>query len=463
MSRISLSSMWDLVADRGRALFNLPESRSPGDLAAKLCDKLISTRGEASGTALAREVVELFEQLDETAKLTFLEHLASHYGPDPAAIHRAAEAYRASGAHADHLALARAIEPPRRELLGRMNMAPGGTAALVRMRELVLSVLRQRPQLAPLDSDLSSLFATWFNRGFLQIERIDWHTPAAILEKLIAYEAVHEIKGWDDLRRRLADDRRCYAFFHPALPDEPLIFVEIALVKGLAAAIPPLIEGTPPAASTATTAAADSAIFYSISNCQDGLRGISFGNFLIKQVVTELVRDFPHLKCFATLSPIPGFRGWLHDVVRAGTPRLLTASERDRLKTATGKLASKGSFLRLVDSDAWHDDPALHEAVKAPLMRLCGAYLTGAAPAQAVKDPVARFHLGNGARIERLNWMGDPSPKGLRQSYGLMVNYVYDPGLIEENHESFVLGGKPAMSSAIRALAEPRSLRLVGG
>jgi malonyl-CoA decarboxylase len=463
MPRISLSSMWGRIADRGRALFNLPESRSPADLAIKLCDKLVSTQGEASGTALAREVVDLYGKLDATARLAFLEYLATHYGPEPDAIHAAADAYRASGSFADYVALTRSVEPPRRELLGRMNMAPGGTAALVRMRQHVLAALKERPQLEPLETDLAVLLAVWFNRGFLQIERIDWHTPAAILEKLIAYEAVHEIKGWDDLRRRLADDRRCYAFFHPALPDEPLIFVEIALVRGLATAIGPLIAEAP---AVAGPQAADTAIFYSISNCQTGLRGISFGNFLIKQVVSELVRDFPSLRSFATLSPIPGFRGWLNGLVRAGTPGLLTSAERDRLKAATGRPASKGAFLKLVESAAWHDEPGLREAVRVPLMRLCALYLTGTLGGRGVTDPVARFHLGNGARIERLNWQADPSRKGNRQAFGIMVNYLYDPALIEENHEAFVREGKAAMSGTVRALVEPsalpRGLRLVG-
>ena len=463
MPRISLSSMWGRIADRGRALFNLPESRSPADLAIKLCDKLVSTQGEASGTALAREVVDLYGQLESAARLVFLEHLAAHYGPEPDVIHAAADAYRASGSFANYAALTRAVEPPRRELLGRMNMAPGGTAALVRMREHVLAALKERPQLEPLENDLAALLAVWFNRGFLQIERIDWHTPAAILEKLIAYEAVHEIKGWDDLRRRLADDRRCYAFFHPALPDEPLIFVEIALVRGLATAIGPLITEAP---AVAGPQAADTAIFYSISNCQTGLRGISFGNFLIKQVVSELLRDFPNLRTFATLSPIPGFRGWLTKLVRRGTPGLLTAGERDRLKAATGRPTSKGSFLRLVESGAWHDEHGLREAVRVPLMRLCAVYLSGSLGAQGVSDPVARFHLGNGARIERLNWQADPSRKGNRQAFGIMVNYLYDPALIEENHEAFVREGKAAMSGMVRTLVEPsalpRGLRLVG-
>jgi len=462
MPRISLSSMWGRIADGGRALFNMPESRPPAELAAMLCDRLISTRGEASGTALARAVVELYGHLDDTARLAFLQHLATHYGPDKVAIDKAADAFHETGAFDDYLTLARAMEAPRRELLGRMNMAPGGTAALVQMRRHVLNLMRKGTGLQPLEHDLATLLATWFNRGFLQIERMDWRSSAAILEKLIEYEAVHEIDGWPDLRRRLADDRRCYAFFHPALPDEPLIFVEVALVRGLADSIRPLID----VPSNGGAGDADTAIFYSISNCQDGLRGISFGNFLIKQVVFELQADLPQLTTFATLSPIPGFRAWLARLIRTGSPAILQPAERERLKAASGRAVGKGYFLRLLESDAWHEDGPLKEAVRAPLMRLCAVYLSGSAGGKGVTDPVARFHLGNGARIERLNWWGDPTAKGIAQSFGLMVNYLYDPARIEAQHEAFVRDGKPAMSAVVKSLAEggtlARRLRLIG-
>jgi malonyl-CoA decarboxylase len=276
--------------------------------------------------------------------------------------------------------------------------------------------------LKPLDADLWHLFASWFNLGFLELRRIDWQTPAAVLEKLIAYEAVHEIKGWDDLRRRLAPDRRFFAFFHPALPGEPLIFVEVALVEGLATSMPPLLsQDTDEGAARARAARADTAIFYSISNCQDGLRGVSFGNFLIKQVVEELHSEFPQLKRFSTLSPVPGFRRWLtQHLADGGDPA--------------------ASSLRDLESDGWWHDPAQSELLRPALMRMSIRYLTQQPSPGCRIDPVARFHLGNGARLERINWLGNTAPRAIQESFGIMVNYLYDRDTIEDNHEAFVHG-----------------------
>ena len=310
-----------------------------------------------------------------------------------------------------------------------MNMAPGGTAALVELRRDLLRHLRTEPGLRPLDSDLRHLLASWFNRGFLELRRIDWQTPAAVLEKLITYEAVHEIAGWDDLRRRLGPDRRCFGFFHPALPGEPLIFVEVALTEGLASAVQPLLaRDVPDLLQRERARQADTAIFYSISNCQDGLRGISFGNFLIKQVVEELKAELPRIRRFSTLSPVPGLRKWLEPQI--GT--LLTKEEAAALETAE-----------------WWDGPAA-ETLRPALTRHCAAYLTSVAK-RGPLDPVARFHLGNGARLERVNWAGNTAARGLRESYGIMVNYLYDPEQIETNHEAFVRG-TVVRSAAVEAL-----------
>jgi malonyl-CoA decarboxylase len=315
-----------------------------------------------------------------------------------------------------------------------VKTAPGGTGALIAMRSEINARLRGEPELKLLDADLQHLFASWFNRGFLELRRIDWQTPAAVLEKLIAYEAVHEIKGWDDLRRRLAPDRRCFAFFHPALPGEPLIFVEVALVEGLATAVPPLLsQDTDEAAARARALRADTAIFYSISNCQDGLRGVSFGNFLIKQVVEELHAEFPQLKRFSTLSPVPGFRRWL-----------------------TQHLADGGDpgapSLRDLGSDGWCHDPAQIELLRPVLMRLCALYLTRQPSPGSRIDLVARFHLGNGARLERINWLGNTAPRAIRESFGIMVNYLYDRDSIEDNHEAFVRDGTIVRSPDVDAL-----------
>ncbi|HWX83580.1 MAG TPA: malonyl-CoA decarboxylase [Xanthobacteraceae bacterium] len=392
---------------------------APLDRAKQLAATLLSERSEASGALVARQLHEVLGALDTADRHGFQRYLATEFQPDSAALRGAAERYLADGTAEAAAALARAADPPRQELLRRINMAPGGTGALIAMRSEIASCLRGEPVLRLLDADLRHLFASWFNRGFLELRRIDWQTPAAVLEKLIAYEAVHEIAGWDDLRRRLAPDRRCFAFFHPALPGEPLIFVEVALVQGLATAMPLLLASeTDEEAARAQAARADTAIFYSISNCQDGLRGISFGNFLIKQVVEELQAEFPQLKRFSTLSPVPGLRRWLMQ-------RLAQASDPD-------------AALPELERDGWWHNSAQSEKLRSALMRLCALYLTRQ-PSIRI-DPVARFHLGNGARLERINWLGNNSPRSIRESFGIMVNYLYDRDTIEDNHKAFVRG-----------------------
>ncbi|WP_254453556.1 malonyl-CoA decarboxylase domain-containing protein [Siccirubricoccus sp. G192] len=292
-NRSWLERLWTGIADRGRAYADVPAAGLPPlDRARRLAEAMLSERGEASGAAVARELLESLAALQGEDRLAFFRFLADGFAPNPDRLREAAEAWLAGPTIESAARLADAAEPPRQELLRRMNMAPGGTAALVKLREELLGLLRAEPTLRFLDADLRHLFASWFNRGFLELRRIDWQTPAAVLEKLIAYEAVHEIQGWEDLRRRLAADRRCLAFFHPALPGEPLIFVEVALVQGLASAVQPLLSRGDPIDDPAR---ADTAIFYSISNCQEGLRGISFGNFLIKQVVEELKAELPQL------------------------------------------------------------------------------------------------------------------------------------------------------------------------
>ncbi len=310
-----IERLWSSIAERGRPYAAVPADAVAGlERARLLAEALLSGRGEASGAALAHELHAALSRLDRPDRVEFLHYLASGFQPDPERLRTAAEAYLAGPGPATAALLAQAAEPPRQELLRRMNLSPGGTAALVALRALLLRSLSERPELRVLDADLRHLFISWFNRGFLELRRIDWQTPAAVLEKLIAYEAVHEIQGWNDLRRRLAADRRCFGFFHPALPGEPLIFVEVALVEGLAGAVQPLLAADEnDSAAGEREARADTAMFYSISNCQEGLRGVSFGNFLIKQVVAELQSELPRLRHFATLSPVPGFRRWLDD------------------------------------------------------------------------------------------------------------------------------------------------------
>ncbi|WP_458096624.1 malonyl-CoA decarboxylase [Roseomonas sp. WA12] len=432
-ARSWIERLWSSIADRGRLFASVPSDSVPAlDRAKSLVEALLTERGEASGAAVAREVMGALRDLAPADRAAFHLFMATGFDPKPEPLRAAAEAYLADSSSANAAHLARCAEPPRQELLRRMNMSPGGTASLVELRRQLLHEIREEPALKPLEQDLHHLFVSWFNRGFLQLRRIDWQTPAAVLEKIIRYEAVHEIAGWHDLRRRLAADRRCYGFFHPSLPDEPLIFVEVALVQGLAAAVQPLLDAEGEAGAEARAAEADTAIFYSISNCQEGLRGISFGNFLIKQVVEDLKAELPQLTRFSTLSPIPGFRRWMERRMADG-------------------LVDNELALPLSEP-GWWQDPARAEALRGPLMRLCAEYLTN--PGDRL-DSVARFHLGNGARLERINWLGNTAPRGMQESHGLMVNYLYDRDEIERNHEAFARGGTVVRSGAVDALLIP--------
>jgi malonyl-CoA decarboxylase len=454
-----LERLWSNIADRGRPFAQVPgEAVPPLDRAKRLAEALLSERGEASGAAVARELRLSLQNLDAPDRTSFNRFLVESFGPNIEALQAAAQAFLEDPSSAQATRLTTAAEPPRQELLRRMNMAPGGTASLVVMRQELLGTLRKQPELQPLDSDLRHLLTSWFNRGFLDLRSIDWQTPAAVLEKLIAYEAVHEIQGWDDLRRRLAADRRCFAFFHPALPGEPLIFVEVALVQGLASAVQPLLSRDDPPGDPAQ---ADTAIFYSISNCQDGLRGISLGNFLIKQVVEELKAELPQLEQFSTLSPVPGFRRWLErrfDTVggEAGAADSPVFREDDAARiiaTAGDTPTSAAEAFRVMTSnDDWWQQSGRAEVLREPLLRLCAEYLTRPNKGLGGIDPVARFHLGNGARLERVNWLGNTSARGMQESFGVMVNYLYDPNAIEANHERFVHSGTVARSAQVDGL-----------
>ena len=438
-----LERVWGGIADRGRAYVTTPQAGPAGARARALAEALASSRGEASGAALARDLMAAIAGLDEPSLIEFARYVSVGFTPDEAALSEAARAYLEAPGPESAMRLFGKAEPPRQELLRRMNMAPGGTAALVALRRALLPHLAEYPELQTLDSDLRHLFTSWFNRGFLELHRIDWQTPAAVLEKLITYEAVHEIQGWEDLRRRLAPDRRAFAFFHRALPGEPLIFVEVALVRGLAEAIPPLLA---PAPDMPDPNGFDTAIFYSISNCQEGLRGISFGNFLIKQVVEELKAELPALVRFATLSPVPGFRAWLTKRADADNPALVDL---------VGGAENRAAALATLFADGWWHDEAAVERLRPPLLRLAAEYLTRPARGMRGIDPVARFHLGNGARLERINWLGNPSARGMRESFGIMVNYLYDRDTIERNHEGFVRSGLVTRSAAVEALVAP--------
>ena len=417
--------MLQSIADRSRALI-LRERREPArDRSAgllELCEALLSGRGEASGVALANEILADYAALTTGPRIAFFEALARTFGHDCARIDDAIAAWRHSPSAETAAGLNRASEPRRLELLRRLNLAPGGTAALVRMREQLIDAMDHRDDLAIIDNDFIHLFSSWFNRGFLVLRRIDWSTPALILEKIIRYEAVHQIRDWQDLRRRIdLPDRRCYAFFHPALVDEPLIFVEVALTREIPGAIAPILSDKrevmePERANTAT--------FYSITNCQRGLAGVSFGHFLIKQVVEEVSREMPRIANFVTLSPAPNFAEWL---ARERTREALLALDDD----------DRRALAALERADWWRDQAAA-ATVREPLLRAATWYFLRARNDRGVPvDSVARFHLGNGARLERLDWLGDTSERALAQSYGLMVNYLYDLDYIEQNHEAY--------------------------
>lgn len=410
--------------------------------------------GEVSARARAANLGQTYLQLNDIGKTRFLSAIAQKFGPDPNAVGVAIASYQSANSAERIVAeanLREALNAPRFNLLTQFNALPQGVKFLVDMRADLLRLKDDDPAMNALDTDLKNMLSSWFDVGFLELTRLTWESPAAILEKLIEYESVHEIRSWQDLRNRLDHDRRLYAFFHPRMPEEPLIFVEVALTQGITRNVQEILDEEAPIADPNS---ADTAIFYSISNTQEGLRGISFGNFLIKRVVESLQRDMPNLKNFATLSPIPLFRRWLENAVADGMPGLLTQDERKQLSTVLGDRVSKGELVRILERPDWHQDAALAEALKKPLMRLGAKYLAQEKRGSAPFDPVARFHLGNGARIEQLDWLGDTSAKGLKQSFGMMVNYLYDLKDIEENHERFAREGRVATSSQVRNLLD---------
>ncbi|MGA8591386.1 MAG: malonyl-CoA decarboxylase, partial [Pseudolabrys sp.] len=408
----------------------------------ELCEDLLSGRGEASGVARAREILGRYTELTTGPRIAFFEALAERFGTDPARLEQAISSWRANPSDLTAAEVHAASEPRRQELFRRLNLAPGGTVALVRMREQLMDSLGHRQKdLAAVDADFIHLFSSWFNRGFLVLRHIDWSTPAIVLEKIIRYEAVHEIRGWDDLRRRIdPPDRRCYAFFHPALVDDPLIFVEVAVEREIPGAIAPILASG--RQQFVEPDKARIAVFYSISNCQRGLTGVSFGNFLIKQVVEEICRELPKLTTFVTLSPVPGFARWLAGELKDENSSAINAGDRITFE--------------LLDRPHWWTDPEIFSQLEGPLMRAAAWYFLRARNRRGTPvDPVARFHLGNGARLERINWLADTSERAIEQAYGLMVNYQYDLDHIEKNHEAYAEGRTVVASGAVQRLLRP--------
>jgi malonyl-CoA decarboxylase len=449
----SMTGLWRrLVRGREEAQAPLPRVEAvPARSWRRVEDLLTAAAGEYDGEARARErmghLLAFYLAAGDDDRRAFLGRLEADYGPVEVDVRRAIEAYMTAAGSAERARaegrLSASLESPRLRILRQFNLLPHGVHALVDLRA---DLLRLGVDACPgLDQDLLRLFVNWFDAGFLELQRVGWESPASLLEKLIRYEAVHEIKSWSDLRNRLDSDRRCYAFFHGRMPSEPLIFVEVALVQGMADNVQRLLN---PSAPQEDSRRADAAIFYSISNTQEGLRGIGFGNFLIKQVVDDLAAQFPRLSIFSTLSPIPGFRRWLDRLTREQLDAFLPDDEREPLNALV-----EGGDWRVKLANGWMQDAAVQAHLKPALLRLCAVYLHAEKRDGKPVDPVARFHLGNGARIERLNWLGDTSPKGMTESAGLMVNYQYRLEDIEENHEAFASGGPIAASSSVRKLA----------
>ncbi|QWD06162.1 malonyl-CoA decarboxylase [Polynucleobacter paneuropaeus] len=401
--------------------------------------RMISERGESNAVSMADDVVNGYRKLSKDQHVAFFTFLFEKLNPDTDLVMTAAQNFAADSNARNYIRLQRVVESPRQELFRRLNRASEGTAAVVQMRRDLLQVLDKKPELTAVDFDMRHLLSSWFNPGFLKMHRVDWKSPAEVLEKLIQHEAVHAIDGWDDLRRRLQPDRRCFAFFHPQLPNEPLIFVEVALLPEVPAVITPLVDKK--AETNDQVSQFKVAAFYSISNCEPGLRGVSMGNFLIKRVAEQLHAEFPGLKTFVTLSPIPGFMDW----VAAGA-NLGQGVPEDRLKPAIKATRDQALATLKLDSQSWterlgagwHPDQASEKENEA-LMSLASIYL-GLASTGRDGNPVAKFHLGNGAKLHQINWAGDLSRKGLRQSAGLMVNYLYDLSSVEDNHERFANG-----------------------
>ncbi|MBK1697894.1 malonyl-CoA decarboxylase [Rhodovibrio salinarum] len=453
----NLSVAWrDVAAGAARTVgLSVPES-APDDSRAlrRLMHECLEARGgEVSARGRAAELGRRYLELDADGRRRFLKLLAHEFACDP---DRVAEAIGQVQAAVDddhrlvaEAALRRVLVPPRVKILTQFNALPDGVKFLVDLRADLLQARGDDPYMRQLEGDLRELLTSWFDVGFLDLQQITWHSPAALLEKLIAYEAVHEIRDWNDLRNRLDSDRRCFALFHPRMPDEPLAFVEVALTAEMAASVQRLLDESAPEDDPKD---AKAAIFYSITNTQRGLQGISFGEYLIKQVVNHLSHELPQIETFATLSPLPGFRTWLDTAPEATLDALVEDGERKTLTRLSGQDSCRAALQVLLARSEWPDDSSVAGALQGPLRRLAARYLLARRDNGAPIDPVARFHLKNGARLERINWLGDISAKGLRQAAGVMVNYRYDLDDIEANHEAYMRESRVVLGSDVQRL-----------
>lgn len=436
----AISGFLSAVAHRGRAIIGISDSDRQKVTSGKvieLCHKLLSSNGEASGIALSFEILNRYQYLSDDEKMDFFQALHSEFSAPKISALEAAQNYLDDPSDANLSSLSEASEPSRRRLILRLNQAPNATLMLIKMREDLLGCLKTDPNLVAVDADFKKLFTSWFNGGFLNLKRLDWSSSASVLEKIIQYEAVHDIAGWDDLRKRLdPPDRHIYGFFHPRLDDEPLIFVEVALTVDKPSQIGSILDAS---REVIDPSLAKTAVFYSISNCQQGLRGVPLGSFLIKQVVEDLRGSFTDLKDYVTLSPVPSYSNWVNQLLNDGTIEL--------------SKGQKEALLSLIDGQ-WVDDPKLTSEMEPLVHSSIASYLVQQKNGRGLpKDPVARFHLGNGAQLERINWPADLSTVGLKASYGAMVNYSYKLADIEKNHERFVESGEISTSTNVDRLA----------
>jgi malonyl-CoA decarboxylase len=420
-------------------------------LRAQMAECARESGGPASARGRAAALGETYRNMPPAERLRFMQILAHDFGPDPKAIAKAHAVYAKAAGTAEQWdaesKLREAMLSARAKIIRQFNELPDGLKFLVDLRANVLKAVANHPALGVLDRELQNQLASWFDVGFLELHRITWDSPASLLEKLMDYEAVHQIRSWNDLKNRLDSDRRCYAFFHPSMPREPLIFVEVALTSEISRDIHPLLDEAAPVLDPRE---ANAAIFYSISNTQVGLRGVSLGNFLLKRVIEALRRDFPSLETFGTLSPLPTFRMWL-DEQFAKDSLPLDRADFLPLATVLGGAPTAAQLQQTLQKTRWSEMPELIAALRPAMTSLGIHYLTRVKQGRFPLDPVARFHLGNGARVERLNWAADISVKGFNQSYSMMVNYRYLPETIEENVDRYAEDGEVVLGPLLAA------------
>ena len=421
------------IADAGKQLFNKKDiKKNDLDSILSLCDDLISNKGAAFGITVARDITELYQTLSIENKILFFKSINEKYRPSFTKVNEAIDVYKNSQNEKTLSDLFKVSEGKRRELFMRMNMAPNGTSIIVSLREDLLKILKENRDLVSLDEDLKHLFKSWFNPGFLKLKKITWDTKAAILEKIIKYERVHHMKDMNELKRRLGEDRRFFSYFHPALDDEPIIFVQVALTNGLGRSIQEITKQ-----SSGDEKKYDTATFYSISNCQEGLSRVTLGNFLIKRVVYEIQEELPHIKNFGTLSPIPGFVDWFSYL------------EESKIKNILGNIKNQ-DLMFLKSKDLKIGDKRIIDNKEA-IIKLVSHYIVNEKNSDGFPvNDVSRFHLGNGAIVEDIIINANISDVGFKRSFGVMVNYLYELKNIEKNHEEYMNKKKVILSDKLK-------------